>query len=116
MRLQRIALALSFAVSAIACGGMSEGVSGTSDRDGDGVSNSADMCPDAPEDHDAFEDSDGCPDVDNDRDGISDVDDRCPNVSEDADGDADDDGCPEAGKTPEPEPEPASRTPTAAPP
>lgn len=49
------------------------------DRDGDGVSDDFDKCPDEPEDHDGFEDEDGCPDPDNDRDGILDVDDKCPN-------------------------------------
>jgi len=36
------------------------------DRDGDGVPNSADLCPDDPEDKDGFEDEDGCPDPDYD--------------------------------------------------
>ena len=50
------------------------------DRDGDGLKDDVDKCPDAPEDFDGFEDEDGCPDPDNDRDGIPDVDDKCPNV------------------------------------
>jgi outer membrane protein OmpA-like peptidoglycan-associated protein len=67
------------------------------DRDGDGIKDDVDRCPDDPEDFDDFEDEDGCPELDNDRDQILDVDDRCPNVPEDRDGDEDDDGCPETG-------------------
>jgi len=66
------------------------------DRDGDGIKDDVDKCPDDPEDQDDFEDEDGCPDPDNDRDGILDVDDKCPNEPEDKDGIEDDDGCPEA--------------------
>jgi outer membrane protein OmpA-like peptidoglycan-associated protein len=67
------------------------------DRDGDGIKDDVDQCPDDPEDFDGFKDEDGCPDPDNDNDGIPDVDDRCPNVPEDRDGDHDEDGCPEGG-------------------
>ena len=49
------------------------------DRDGDGVIDDLDKCPDEPEDRDGFEDDDGCPDPDNDQDGILDVQDKCPN-------------------------------------
>ncbi len=66
------------------------------DRDGDGLADDTDACPDEPEDFDGFEDQDGCPDPDDDRDGILDVDDSCRLVPEDRDGDADDDGCPES--------------------
>ncbi|HMJ16705.1 MAG TPA: OmpA family protein [Polyangiaceae bacterium] len=65
------------------------------DRDGDGIKDDQDRCPDDPEDFDGFEDQDGCPEPDNDKDGILDVDDRCPNVPEDRDGEEDEDGCPE---------------------
>jgi len=68
------------------------------DRDGDGIKDDVDKCPDDPEDFDGFEDADGCPDPDNDRDGIPDVDDKCPNVPEDKDGYQDADGCPEGNK------------------
>ncbi|MDD5309652.1 MAG: OmpA family protein [Deltaproteobacteria bacterium] len=68
------------------------------DRDGDGIGDSEDQCPDEPEDKDGFEDSDGCPDPDNDRDGIPDVVDQCPLTPEDKDGDRDDDGCPESAE------------------
>ncbi len=67
------------------------------DRDGDGIKDDVDKCPDDPEDFDGFQDADGCPDPDNDNDGIPDVDDRCPNEPEDRDGDQDADGCPEGG-------------------
>jgi OOP family OmpA-OmpF porin len=49
------------------------------DRDGDGIKDDVDKCPDEPEDFDDFEDEDGCPDPDNDRDGILDREDQCPN-------------------------------------
>jgi OmpA-OmpF porin, OOP family len=65
------------------------------DRDGDGIKDDVDKCPDEPEDFDGFQDTDGCPDPDNDNDGILDKDDRCPNEPEDRDGDQDADGCPE---------------------
>ncbi|CAN5730184.1 hypothetical protein BH11MYX4_BH11MYX4_42050 [soil metagenome] len=65
------------------------------DRDGDGIKDDVDKCPDNPEDFDGFQDADGCPEPDNDNDGILDKDDRCPNEPEDRDGDQDADGCPE---------------------
>jgi OOP family OmpA-OmpF porin len=68
------------------------------DRDGDGLRDDVDQCPDDPEDFDNFGDEDGCPEPDNDRDGILDVDDECPMVPEDRDGDADEDGCPEGNE------------------
>jgi outer membrane protein OmpA-like peptidoglycan-associated protein len=66
------------------------------DRDGDGIKDDVDQCPDDPEDFDGFQDEDGCPDPDNDNDGIPDVDDRCINVPEDREGFQDQDGCPES--------------------
>lgn len=65
------------------------------DRDGDGIPDVIDICPDEPEDRDGFDDDDGCPDYDNDEDGIRDLMDRCPNTPEDFDGFEDEDGCPE---------------------
>ena len=65
------------------------------DRDGDGIKDDVDKCPDEPEDRDGFEDDDGCPDLDNDRDGIPDDQDKCPNEPETKNGIEDDDGCPE---------------------
>ncbi|MBX3156718.1 MAG: OmpA family protein [Deltaproteobacteria bacterium] len=68
------------------------------DRDGDGIKDNVDKCPDDPEDKDGFQDEDGCPDPDNDHDGIPDRLDKCPNVPEDKDGFQDEDGCPEGDK------------------
>jgi outer membrane protein OmpA-like peptidoglycan-associated protein len=65
------------------------------DRDGDGIKDDVDKCPDEPEDFDDFEDQDGCPDPDNDGDGIPDVDDKCPNTPENFNGFEDEDGCPD---------------------
>lgn len=62
------------------------------DSDRDGIPDSADKCPQAPEDVDGFEDADGCPDPDNDRDGVPDKSDKCPL----APGPADAEGCPKA--------------------
>jgi len=66
------------------------------DRDGDGILDPDDECPDDPEDFDAYEDEDGCPDnQDQDGDGIPDTTDACPTEPDDGDGYLDDDGCPE---------------------
>ncbi|MBK8231802.1 MAG: PorV/PorQ family protein [Candidatus Eisenbacteria bacterium] len=70
-------------------------VRSSGDRDGDGISDSMDQCPDQPEDFDGFSDADGCPDPDNDGDGIADMNDDCPNQAEDMDGFQDSDGCPD---------------------
>jgi outer membrane protein OmpA-like peptidoglycan-associated protein len=66
------------------------------DRDGDGIPDDIDKCPDKPEDKDGFEDEDGCPDPDNDQDGIPDVSDACPNEPETVNGFQDEDGCPDS--------------------
>ncbi len=65
------------------------------DRDGDGILDRDDACPDEPEDFDGYQDADGCPEVDADRDGIPDETDACPLEPEDADAFEDDDGCPD---------------------
>jgi len=66
------------------------------DRDGDGILDPDDACPDDPEDFDAYEDEDGCPeDQDSDGDGITDASDACVVEPEDQDGYLDRDGCPE---------------------
>ena len=65
------------------------------DRDGDGIPDDVDKCPNEPEDFDGFEDEDGCPDPDNDKDGIPDVADKCPNEPETVNGVDDEDGCPD---------------------
>jgi OOP family OmpA-OmpF porin len=63
------------------------------DRDGDGIPDDADGCPDKAEDMDGFKDGDGCPDRDHDGDGIPDKKDKCPEEPEDRDGFEDKDGC-----------------------
>jgi len=77
-----------------------------SDRDGDGIPDDQDQCPDLAEDFDGYADNDGCPDLDNDGDGIPDVNDDCPNKAEDFEGYQDTDGCPEGGAPPAPAPPP----------
>jgi OmpA-OmpF porin, OOP family len=67
----------------------------STDRDGDGIPDEVDQCPDVPEDKDGFQDEDGCPDYDNDNDGIPDLQDQCPSEPEDKDGFQDMDGCPD---------------------
>ena len=64
------------------------------DRDGDGILDDVDKCPDDPEDKDGFEDEDGCPDPDNDQDGIMDADDACPNDKGEPSSDPKKNGCP----------------------
>ncbi len=66
-----------------------------SDRDGDGLLDGVDRCPDNAEDFDGFEDDDGCPDEDNDKDGILDASDQCINEPEDKDEFEDENGCPD---------------------
>ncbi len=83
----RVALSVSYLP---ACG-----PAGPSDRDGDGIPDAVDQCPNEPEDRDCFQDDDGCPDPDNDKDGILDAVDACPLEKETVNGYRDDDGCPE---------------------
>jgi len=68
---------------------------GGSDRDGDGIVDRKDHCPDVPEDHDGWYDEDGCPEYDNDMDGIPDLHDGAPDEPEDYDGFMDLDGIPD---------------------
>jgi len=63
------------------------------DRDQDGIVDDADACQTLPEDFDANEDDDGCPEPDNDHDLVPDLDDRCPNEAAIDGRDLDDDGC-----------------------
>lgn len=69
------------------------------DRDGDGLPDRDDQCPDDPEDHDSYQDLDGCPEPDNDLDGVLDPADRCPTQRGPVENggcpimDADGDGC-----------------------
>jgi hypothetical protein len=68
------------------------------------------MCVDAREDADGFEDSDGCPELDNDGDGILDAKDQCPLEPETKNGFQDEDGCPDKklGELMPPPPPPAT--------
>ncbi len=70
-------------------------VSRATDTDEDGLIDVEDQCPADAEDVDGYEDSDGCPDVDNDGDAIPDDADKCPGDPEDIDGFDDTDGCPD---------------------
>ena len=65
------------------------------DTDGDGIPDTADKCPNEPEDKDGFQDDDGCPDPDNDADGVPDATDKCPTEAEAKDGFQEEDGCPD---------------------
>jgi OOP family OmpA-OmpF porin len=65
------------------------------DTDRDGITDDIDQCKGVPEDMDAFQDEDGCPELDNDGDGLVDASDACPLEAEDKDGHDDEDGCPE---------------------
>ncbi len=64
------------------------------DRDGDGVLDDTDQCPDLPEDRDGVQDEDGCPEDDADGDGILDDRDACPLAPGVASSDASRNGCP----------------------
>ena len=68
---------------------------GGRDRDGDGIVDRKDECPEVPEDRDGWRDNDGCPEYDNDMDGIPDVRDGAPDEPEDYDGFQDEDGVPD---------------------
>ncbi|HEX4445663.1 MAG TPA: thrombospondin type 3 repeat-containing protein [Polyangiaceae bacterium] len=70
------------------------------DRDGDGVPDERDECPDLPEDRDGVQDADGCPEDDADGDGILDTDDACPLVPGVPSDDRKKNGCPDGEKKP----------------
>jgi len=66
------------------------------DKDGDGIPDDVDKCPNDPENYNGYQDDDGCPDdPDTDGDGIPDSKDQCIMEPEDKDGYLDDDGCPD---------------------
>jgi len=65
------------------------------DRDGDGIEDHLDQCPDDAELVNNYKDDDGCPEKDDDADGVFNDADRCPTDREDPDGWEDDDGCPD---------------------
>lgn len=84
----------------VACGLMAVPVAAAAqdaDRDGDGVSDGADLCPDVAEGTGAIFAGDGCPDADADGDGIVDDYDVCPGARETMNGFEDADGCPDPG-------------------
>ncbi len=74
------------------------------DADRDGIPDWKDACPNDAEDHDGFDDTDGCPDPDNDHDRILDANDKCPNEPETYNGFEDDDGCPDRSSVARPIP------------
>lgn len=65
------------------------------DKDGDGLMDHLDACPELPETVNNYRDEDGCPEQDRDGDGLFDELDKCPEEAEDKDDFEDDDGCPE---------------------
>lgn len=67
----------------------------STDRDADRILDVDDLCPTEPEDCDAFEDEDGCPERDNDKDDFVDAEDCCPNDPESLKP-RERDGCPDA--------------------
>lgn len=71
------------------------GKGGGGDKDGDGIPDDRDECPEMAESDNGIDDSDGCPESDQDRDGLYGSADKCPSEPEDFDGDRDDDGCPD---------------------
>lgn len=76
--------------------GEAQPVAREGDRDGDGILDTFDSCPEERENYNGYEDIDGCPDdPDTDKDGIPDSRDACMLEPEDKDGYLDDDGCPD---------------------
>ena len=73
-----------------------KGFVGCPDADEDGVADSNDKCPGELEDADGFEDDDGCPDLDHDHDGVPDTSDKCQGEPEVMNGVDDSDGCPDS--------------------
>jgi OOP family OmpA-OmpF porin len=83
------------------------------DKDGDGIDDEKDQCPDLPEDRDGIQDADGCPEDDADGDSILDPDDACPLVPGVPSDDKKKNGCPADGAPPSP---PTQPPPPSAPP
>lgn len=67
---------------------------GMLDRDGDGILDDIDACPDVKGELQADPTKDGCPIADRDHDGVLDVDDACPNESGPKNPDPTKNGCP----------------------
>jgi hypothetical protein len=105
-------IALSIGLGNVACGGSAPPASAadstvttsaTADRDGDGIADATDKCPDQKEDGQAPDPKDGCPSTatattsavgDRDGDGIPDSTDKCPDQKEDGQAPDPKDGCP----------------------
>jgi outer membrane protein OmpA-like peptidoglycan-associated protein len=88
----------------------SQGCPVAKDSDADGVPDDIDRCPLDPEDKDAFQDEDGCPDADNDADGIVDKADACPGEA----GPIESRGCPVTDKDADGVPDTEDKCPTVA--
>ena len=85
------------------------------DRDGDGIPDSDDACPDQPETWNGYDDNDGCPDdPDTDNDRVVDSHDHCLVDPEDRDGYLDDDGCPDLDNDADGIPDTADKCPNQA--
>jgi outer membrane protein OmpA-like peptidoglycan-associated protein len=69
-----------------------------SDRDGDGLLDADDTCPDEAETVNDYKDEDGCPESDKDGDGFWDDQDSCPEQAETVNEYQDEDGCPESDR------------------
>jgi outer membrane protein OmpA-like peptidoglycan-associated protein len=80
------------------------------DTDADGTPDDIDRCPLDPEDKDAFQDEDGCPDADNDADGVVDKADACPGQP----GPIENRGCPVLDRDADGVPDPEDRCPDVA--
>jgi OmpA-OmpF porin, OOP family len=87
----------------------------THDKDGDGVPDDRDECPDLPEDRDGVQDADGCPEDDADGDGILDTQDACPLVPGVPSTDPKQNGCPGPAAPPPVPGQPAEPVPSSAP-
>jgi hypothetical protein len=84
------------------------------DKDGDGIDDDADQCPDLPEDRDGIQDADGCPEDDADGDAILDQDDACPLVPGVPSNDPKKNGCPGEPVAAPPPPVPVEEKPSEA--
>ena len=88
--LRKMQMELSVQIEALKQSSVAPSANPFADYDNDGVSDNFDKCPEIPEDVDGWEDTDGCPDIDNDGDTVPDMQDNCPNVA----GPKENKGCP----------------------
>lgn len=82
------------------------------DMDHDGVKDDEDACPEIAEDRDGFEDTDGCPEIDNDDDGVVDKEDACKDLPGVETTDPKTNGCPEKDADGDGVPDAEDRCPT----